>query len=193
MTQASASSYAQDVLLDAVAGLTDAARWGAQIADYNAQHPSGPTLEAPHANVVELAQQDWDLLMPPQRYPAIRLSLLDTEDVPGINWKVGRTSFRIELRTFQRVSGRSGIVTAPRWSVTELTLSHQAFQRAAEYILVAHLTRAGALCYNAQTLPGLLTSSLPLGDATVSRMSRVVQCWATTRSARFDAPPQETP
>lgn len=184
---ADASVHSADIARAAVAALVADQPWTDYIAAYAALRTNGPTLVKPPDSAVDIAPEEWDASHPPQVYPCARVDVIDTEEVQGLNHGVGRTRHILQIRTWVRVVSRAATALGAKpYTLTTLTDAAAAFERACEYLVIAHLTRGGGEAYNAAALPGRTRTLLPAGDSTVILTTRTVEVWQQTRSPRFN-------
>lgn len=192
-----APAYAVDLLLLAAGVLRDSAAWSAYLAAIATQRPGKTVLASqPAGGDVEFCPSDMDDLSPVQSYPAVRLDVLQSDDSPGINYTVGRTAHLLEVRTYVRATTRSDLLTGQRSNLSTLSLILEEQHRAHLYLLTAGLVPAGASIGLYNVLPQGNKSRLSQagqGSTTFARASSTLLVYQATRSARFDAPPQETP
>ena len=178
------TQYDASILESAVALLTTGASWTAVLAQIATDFPNGPTLTAPTTSHVEVAQPDLDDIHLPQRYPAVRLAVLSSNDVHGVNHGTARTLHTLELRTFARTTDRAAVMAGRAWVDSTATLRADLFARAAGYILENGLVGTTGV-YNILANGGFVKQPLPASDGTVLRISRVYDVWQRTRSGRF--------
>ena len=178
------TQYDAEITQRVVAILTTDASWTSVLAQVSTDFSSGPTITAPTDSHVEICLADLDDIHLPQRYPAVRVAILDSNDVAGVNHGVGRTLHSLELRTFTRTTDRSAVLAGRAWIDSTATLRADLFARAAQYIMMRDL--AGTVgVYEIQANGGSSKQPLPSSDGTVLRISRVFNVWQRTRSSRF--------
>lgn len=194
MSAPPAPNYALDVLLAARAALLDDAAWTAYLAAVIKQRPGKTVLAVqPPAGAVEICPALLDDLAPPQSFPALRLDVLQSDDVQGINHTVSRTAHLIQIRSFTSTTFRSDLVDAQRANLTSALLAAEEQARAVIYLITAALAPGANSIgvYNVQWLGGKERGFAQGPNSTTALITtQTLRVWQTTRSARFNAPPE---
>lgn len=192
-----APTYAVDVVMRAIAALRDDDAWAAYLAAIASARPDKLVLAAkPADGDVEFCPADLDEVSPPQRFPALRLDVLQSDDTQGLNWTVGRTVHTLELRAFIMRGGYSDLIATQRSNLTSVSLALSEQLRAAGYILTAGLAPAGNDLGIYNVIPTgnqRVTAFNGQGNTLMLRGALTFQVWQTTRAARFNAPPEAPP
>lgn len=193
------------VLERARAVLTDDDRWTAYLAAYNAQRvvesiaPGGgivqtfigPPLSQPVDGSIEVAPIEADDVMPPQRFPAVRLFLLGSTSEQGINAGIAETVHSLEARCLIRVSARGGTLAGHAglsYTLTEGVLQAEALATAVRYLLEAGMVNAAAGIFNVLSTGSTGKGLVSVGDTTLYRIIHTFDVWQKTRSGRFEHP-----
>jgi len=149
----------------------------------------GPDLAAPVDGMVEIAPAFEDDVRPPQRYPAVRVAVVDSDEVYGVNAGAGRALHTLEVRTLVRVSSRAGTIGATKgWSASTASLICGLTHRMAVYLLQAGLTDDTTGIYNVESTSGGSRDLVQGDDVTIYRATSTLGVWQRTRSGRFDHP-----
>lgn len=192
-----APTYAVDVVVKAIEVLRDANAWTAYLAAIAAARPGKAALASqPADGDVEFCPADLDEVSPPQRFPCLRLDVLQSDDTQGLNWTVGRTVHTLELRVFVVCARVSDLVASQRSNLTSVALTLEEQLRAASYILTAGLAPGGNSLGIYNVIPTgnkRVTAFNGQGNTLMLRGAITLQVWQTTRAARFDTPPEATP
>ncbi len=192
-----APTYAVDVVMRAIAALRDDDAWAAYLAAIASARPDKLVLAAqPADGDVEFCPADLDEVSPPQRFPALRLDVLQSDDTQGLNWTVGRTVHTLELRAFIMRGGYSDLIATQRSNLTSVSLALSEQLRAASYILTAGLAPAGNDLGIYNVIPTgnqRVTAFNGQGNTLMLRGAVTFQVWQTTRAARFNATPEAPP
>lgn len=172
--------------------LTDDARWTALLAAYATQRPNGPTLAQPKDHAVEFAPIDEDDQRPPQSFPAVRLDVVGSEHVYGVNMGVAKVAHTLEVRTMVKVTSMpaSGLAAASgtKWSTSNATLQNESLALAARYLLEQGLSNTAIGTYNVLYQGTTSKGMVVAGDATFYRVVMSFTVHQRVRSGRYEYP-----
>lgn len=182
--------------------LTDGAQWTALLAAYTTQRSleyvigpqemglafQGPVIEQPKDLAIEAGPIDEDTVRPPQRFPAVRLMVLDSATTYGVNAGAANTEHTLEVRTFTKVVAQSVASTGLKWTMHNQVMVAEFFALAVRYLLEQGLVNATDnvfnVVFNGVSSKGIVAA----GDTTMYRVVANLSVFQRTRSGRFNYP-----
>jgi len=200
-----------DILERAREVLTDDTRWTNLLAAYNAQRVTeyldvlgnpaflflGPTLAQPVDHAVEFGPMDEDDVRAPQAFPAIRLDLVDSQHVYGVNAGIAKVEHTLEVRTMVKVTSMPNAAASAiglssgagtKWSMSNAVVQNEALALAARYLLEQGLTSTALGVYNVLYRGTSAKGPVTVGDATFYRVVMSFAVHQRVRSGRYEYP-----